>query len=80
MEKRQFTIVSEWMGGGNIEEFIEDNHVNRLELVREPTLSSISCAKIRWQLRGPAQGLKYLHSINLPHGDLKGVSVFPFRD
>jgi len=33
-----------------------------------------------WQLHGAAQGLKYLHGASLVHGDLKGVSVFLFRD
>ena len=34
MNNRQFSIVSEWMSNGNIMEFIENNHANRLELVR----------------------------------------------
>lgn len=34
VKKRQFSIVSEWMTRGNIMEFIEINHANRLELVR----------------------------------------------
>ena len=32
--RRQFSIVSEWMLNGNIMDFIENNHANRLELVR----------------------------------------------
>jgi len=32
-KKREFSTVSEWMGGGNIMEFINGNHANRLELV-----------------------------------------------
>jgi len=38
-----------------------------------------SITKLRWQLHGAAQGLKYLHGVSLVHGDLKGVSVPPFR-
>ena len=34
MGKGQFVTVSEWMGHGNIMTFIENNAVNRLELVR----------------------------------------------
>jgi len=34
VKKRQFSIVSEWMSNGNIMDFIENNHANRLELVR----------------------------------------------
>jgi len=37
VKKRQFSIVSEWMSRGNIMDFIENNHVNRLELVRNFT-------------------------------------------
>ena len=33
VKRRQFAIVSEWMSRGNIMEFIENNHANRLELV-----------------------------------------------
>jgi len=46
MDKRQLTAVSEWMSRGNIMEFIEDHHVNRLELVRGftfPATSSLKC-------------------------------------
>ena len=32
--KRPFAIVSEWMSHGNIMDFIETHHANRLELVR----------------------------------------------
>ena len=34
MAKGQFTTVSEWMEHGNIMEYIDKNHTNRLELVR----------------------------------------------
>ena len=37
MKRRQFGIVSEWMLNGNILEFVENNHTNRLELVRGVT-------------------------------------------
>ena len=36
MEKGQFSTVSEWMAHGNIMKFIENNGVNRLELVCTP--------------------------------------------
>jgi len=38
VKRRQFSIVSEWMSRGNIMEFIEVNHANRLELVRGTTI------------------------------------------
>jgi len=80
MEKGQFVTVSEWMSHGNIMEYIKKNSVNRLELVRGFTFPTISFAKIREQLHGAAQGLKYLHGASLVHGDLKGVGLFSFRD
>ena len=36
MEKGHFITISEWMKNGNIMEYIKNNHVNRLELVRYP--------------------------------------------
>jgi len=78
--KRQFITVSEWMKHGNITEYIKNNHANRLELVRDLVSSGASSAKTQPQLNGAAQGLEYLHGIDLTHGDLKGVSVPPFRD
>ena len=35
MERGQFVTVSEWMEHGTIMEYIESNHINRLELVRD---------------------------------------------
>ena len=46
-KRLQFATVSEWMGGGNIMEFIQGNHANRLELVSDITLSTTSYAKTR---------------------------------
>ena len=78
MGKGQFITVSEWMTHGNIMEYINKNHTNRLGLVRDPTLLAISFPKVRWQLCGAAQGLEYLHGARLAHGDLKGVSISQF--
>ena len=46
MRKGQFVTVSEWMSNGNIMEYIEKNHTNRLELVRDfisPPSQSLKC-------------------------------------
>ena len=46
MEKGQFVAVSEWMKHGNIMEYIRNNAVNRLELVRDfasPSPPSLKC-------------------------------------
>jgi serine/threonine protein kinase len=80
MEKGQFITVSEWMAHGNIIEYIKNNHVNRLELVRDFTSPTTSFIKMQRQLHGAAQGLKYLHGSGLTHGDLKGVGVSSFHD
>jgi serine/threonine protein kinase len=47
MEKGQFTTVSEWMAHGNIMEYIRNNHVNRLELVCDPTFPVTSSTKMQ---------------------------------
>ena len=48
-KKQQLIIVSEFMVGGNIMEYISKNHTNRLELVRHPAivLPANSPAKIK---------------------------------
>lgn len=81
MEGGQFATVSEWMLHGNIVEYIKKAHVNRLELVRDFTPPAIFSTnnKVCQQLRGAAQGLKYLHGANLAHGNLKGVCITSFR-
>jgi len=67
---------------GNIMKYINENYTNRLELVRGFAIALFTTpfAKIQQQLHGAAQGLEYLHSAHLTHGDLKGVGVSSFRD
>jgi len=45
MDTGQFITVSEWMIHGNIVEYIRRNHTNRLELVRDFTISANSSTK-----------------------------------
>ena len=80
MERGQFVTVSEWMAHGNIMEYIQKNHTNRLDLARAFAFPTTSSTELQQQLHGAAQGLKYLHEVGLTHGDLKGVSFSLFRD
>ena len=47
MDKGQFVAISEWMACGNIMEYIQNNHVNRLELVRGFTVPATPLTEIR---------------------------------
>ncbi|KAF9647907.1 kinase-like protein, partial [Thelephora ganbajun] len=52
-------LVSEWMPGGELREYIRNN--------REANLVNL--------LLGVAKGLDYLHSCDVIHGDLKGANI-----
>ena len=66
--------MSEWMDNGNINNYVENHgEENRIQLV-----SYHVCAWKNWydrflKLIDAARGLEYLHSLNVAHGDLKGV-------
>ncbi|KAF9645424.1 kinase-like protein [Thelephora ganbajun] len=54
-----FQLISSWMSGGNLPEYIERHaDADRIRLLCDV-----------------AEGLKYLHSCNVIHGDLKGPNV-----
>ena len=68
-------LVSEWMPGGTLAEYIKKNPgTDRLVLVGAllTVLMIISCL-FHHQLSDVADGLSHLHSRNVIHGDLKGV-------
>lgn len=48
MKKRQLITVSERMVYGNIMKYINENHANRLELVRNSALLTAFFAEIQW--------------------------------
>ena len=65
-------LLSYWMPG-NVLEYIQTiPDVDRLELVGVPPFE-LACTDTRYQLSDAANGLSYLHSRNVIHGNLKGV-------
>jgi serine/threonine protein kinase len=68
-----FELISGWMSGGDLLGYIA-NHQNadRVSLVGTP-LTALTEALILLQLSNVAEGLNYLHSCDVIHGDLKGV-------
>ena len=74
MGDRSFVMVSEWMNGGNINEFIKAHrNVNRFELVSCPQCWLRLCSSPFQQLKDVTSGLVYMHDQAMVHGDLKGV-------
>lgn len=63
LEEHQLSMISEWMNYGNINEFVE-----RQEGVNPVRL-----------LVDAANGLEYMHSLNMVHGDLKGANILVNR-
>ena len=66
-------LISEWMPGGDLTRYIANYpDADRVSLVGIP--SSATCqALIPPKLSNVAEGLNYLHSCDVIHGDLKGV-------
>ena len=66
-------LVSEWMPGGDLTEYVKKHpEVDRLELVCvSPPYRTMHLPSRK--LRGVVDGLHYLHSNNVIHGDLRGV-------
>lgn len=71
-----FELISDRMPGGDLPGYIA-NHPNtdRLSLVGEPSTAFCETLTTR-QLSDVAEGLNYLHSCDVIHGDLKGVRDF----
>ena len=74
LERRRLAMVSEWMDHGNISEFVKNHgEVNRVQLVSDCIRSLGDRCERVIQLADAANGLEYMHSIRMVHGDLKGV-------
>lgn len=71
-----FEIVCEWMENSRITEYVRKNpKVDRINLVsRFISAATTSFERQILQLWDVADGLHYLHSRNVIHGDLRGVS------
>jgi serine/threonine protein kinase len=67
-------VVSEWMPGGDLTEYIKTHpDTDRLGLVGVlPPVPNVMLTPPR-KLRDITDGLHYLHSRHVVHGDLKGV-------
>ena len=73
-ERHKLAMVSEWMDHGNINDFVKEHEVNRVQLVSNRGTSYGDDRHYSpIQLVDVATGLEYMHSINMVHGDLKGV-------
>jgi len=73
-------LVSMWMPGGELRDYVKENpYANLIRLVSH-LLSPLDTALPSCQLLGVAEGLAYLHSCNVIHGDLKGVCIFAHHD
>jgi serine/threonine protein kinase len=68
-----FELISDWMSGGDLPGYIANNqNADRVSLVGTPP-TALTEALILLQLSDVAEGLNYLHSCDVIHGDLKGV-------
>lgn len=77
MTETSFAMISEWMAGGNINDFVRTHpDENRLRLVSFPhqLRPRFSDNYVIIQLSGVSRGLIYIHEQGMVHGDLKGVS------
>ena len=68
-------LVSEWMSGGELRKHLEEHRDVDLVNLVGPILTHFHIASPSFQLLDIAEGLAYLHSSDIIHGDLKGVRV-----
>lgn len=69
-------LISDWMPNGNLTDYIKRcSGVDRLSLVGFSLLHQITHLIPR-QLHDVSKAVYHLHSVNIIHGDLKGVSEF----
>ena len=67
-------MITEWMDQGNINEFVKKfEGVNRVQLVSPGFIAPGNRCDCAIELVDAATGFEYMHSVNMVHGDLKGV-------
>jgi serine/threonine protein kinase len=74
------SLLSPWMEYGSLKEYIERPEYDAVEeiprLVRPGSFYDLMKLKQqRIKLEGIAQGLAYLHSLSITHGDIKHVRI-----
>ena len=74
----QLALVYDWGENGNINQYTASHpHASRASLVGNTLVTAATAELLNFlylrQLLDVAKGLEYLHSLNVPHGDLKGV-------
>ena len=71
----ELCVVSPWMPEGDLLQYLDRYPgANRVSIVRARVLHDASILNYFRQMVGVADGLSYLHSSDVIHGDLKGVS------
>ena len=67
------------MPNGNVRDYVKENpDASRLQLVRRPKDCVVFDLLTRVQLLDISRGLSFLHSLEIVHGDLKGVCLVFF--
>ena len=70
-------MISEWMDHGNINEFVEKHEgINRVQLVSDGITPLVNVFNWLIQLVDAANGLEYMHGLQMVHADLKGVRSY----
>ena len=74
--RRPLRIVSKWMPKGTLTTYLSQNpRVNRVDLVSSFPVITSSPVPFSSKILDVAEGLAYLHSKRVTHGDLKGVGA-----